>query len=41
MLEIMAVAVITVLAVIFIIFTFYPPHLPLFMDSETGQYGIS
>ncbi len=28
------------LAVVFIAFTFYPPHLPLFQDSNTGQYGI-
>lgn len=25
---------------IFMYFTFNPPHLPLFMDSQTGQYGI-
>lgn len=37
--------IIPVLIMIFIIcifmyFTFNPPHLPLFMDSQTGQYGI-
>jgi len=25
---------------IFIAFTFYPPHIPLFQDSNTMQYGI-
>ena len=25
---------------IFMYFTFNPPHLPIFMDSQTGQYGI-
>ena len=24
----------------FVIFTFYPPHLFIFQDSRTGQYGI-
>ena len=31
---------IVALAVIYGLFTFYPPHLPLFMDSPTGTYGI-
>ena len=38
--EAVAIAVIALLAIIFIMFTFYPPHLPIFMDSETGHYGI-
>ena len=29
-----------VLGVLFVLFTFYPPHLPLFRDSITGGYGI-
>jgi len=29
------------LGVAFVIFTFYPPHLPLFGDPVTGQYGIA
>jgi len=29
-----------VLAVAFGVFTFYPPHLPLFRDAVTGAYGI-
>ncbi len=29
------------LAVAFVLFTFYPPHLPLFEDPVTGDYGIT
>ncbi len=32
---------IAVLALAFIIFTFYPPQIPLFQDPLTGNYGIS
>ena len=35
-----ALAVLTLLAVAFIVFTFVPPHIPLFEDALTGQYGI-
>ena len=28
------------LGVIYAVFTFYPPHLPIFRDSVTGAYGI-
>ena len=38
--ELISLAVIILLAVIFVAFTFYPPHLPIFMDSSTGQYGV-
>jgi hypothetical protein len=38
--EIIAITVIALLAVIFAAFTFYPPHLSIFHDSNTGQYGI-
>lgn len=38
--EIIAIAVIVLLAIIFVTFTFYPPHLTIFQDSNTGQYGI-
>lgn len=31
---------IVVLALLLIVFTFYPPHLPIFMDLNTGTYGI-
>ena len=26
--------------IILITFTFYPPHIPLFYDAESGGYGI-
>jgi hypothetical protein len=39
--EIIAIFVIALLAIIFVTFTFYPPHLSIFQDSNTGQYGIS
>jgi len=29
-----------ILAVIYGLFTFYPPHVDFFMDSATGSYGI-
>jgi hypothetical protein len=38
--EAAAVAVLVALAVMFVVFTWYPPLLPVFLDSETGQYGI-
>lgn len=28
------------LGVAFVLFTFYPPHLPMFQDPITGEYGI-
>lgn len=30
-----------VLIAMFMIFTFYPPHIPLFKDSISGSYGIN
>ena len=38
--EIVALIVIALLAIVFVTFTFYPPHLSIFRDSNTGQYGI-
>lgn len=35
-----AVIAIVLLALMFIVFTFYPPHLTVFQDPNTGQYGI-
>jgi hypothetical protein len=29
-----------ILAILFAVFTFYPPHLPPFQDPITGEYGI-
>lgn len=34
------IAAIAVLAVMFMVFTFYPPHMGLFKDPVTGGYGI-
>jgi hypothetical protein len=30
-----------VLGILFVLFTFYPPQVPLFRDSVTGLYGIA
>lgn len=35
-----AVIAIVLLALMFIVFTFYPPQLTVFQDPNTGQYGI-
>jgi len=31
---------IILLGIIFVVFTYYPPQIPLFQDPETGLYGI-
>ena len=31
---------IILLALVLMVFTFYPPHLPIFLDGNTGTYGI-
>ena len=36
----LSLSLIIVLAFIYGFFTFYPPHLPFFMDSSSGIYGI-
>ncbi len=36
-----SLAFIALLALVLILFTFYPPHLPIFLDSNTGTYGIT
>jgi hypothetical protein len=38
--ELLSLIVLAVFAVLFIVFTFYPPHISLFQDSGTGDYGI-
>lgn len=38
--EKVSVILLVLLAIIFVAFTFYPPHFPLFQDSISGQYGI-
>lgn len=35
------VAVVAFLIVIFVLFTFQPPRLPLFLDTSTGRYGLN
>lgn len=35
-----SMGIIALLGFAFFQFTFYPPHIPLFMDISTGQYGI-
>jgi len=33
-------ALVIVLAIAYVMFTFYPPHLPIFRDAVSGGYGI-
>jgi len=35
-----AIGALILLGIAFIVFTFYPPQLDIFKDSETGKYGI-
>jgi hypothetical protein len=35
-----SLALLVILALVYSLFTFYPPHIPFFMDSVTGTYGI-
>lgn len=37
----LGLAAVILLAAAFAIFTFYPPHLPIFEDSVTDNYGIT
>lgn len=36
----LALGLIILIGVLFVIFTFYPPHIPLFLDPIEGTYGI-
>lgn len=38
--NIISPVLIILLALILMFFTFYPPHLPIFLDGNTGTYGI-
>ena len=38
--EAVAVMGLVALAIMFVTFTWYPPHRPICLDPETGQYGI-
>lgn len=39
-LEKVSLVALAFLGLAFIVFTFYPPHLPMFQDPITGEYGI-
>ena len=36
-----SIVILFILAGVNFVFTFYPPHIPLFQDPVTGIYGIS
>ncbi len=36
-----ALLLMLLILIVFIVYTFAPPHLPIFMDSTTGLYGIA
>ena len=38
--SIIIISVFIIIIFLFTLFTFYPPHLPLFKESSTGKYGI-
>jgi hypothetical protein len=36
----MSIVLLVLQGIVFVLFTFYPPQLPIFRDSNTGKYGI-
>ena len=38
--SVIALLALLVITAMFLLFTFSPPDLPLFMDTNTGEYGI-
>lgn len=40
-LEKISLVALVILGIAFVLFTFYPPHLPIFRDPVTGSYGIA
>ncbi len=38
--SIISLVALLVIISVFLLFTFYPPRLPIFMDMNTGEYGI-
>ena len=38
--NVVSIILIVLLASILMLFTFFPPHLPIFLDGNTGTYGI-
>ena len=39
-LELISLIALVILALAFVVFTFYPPQIQLFQDPNTGEYGI-
>ena len=39
-LKLISIVAIIILGIAFVVFTFYPPQIPLFQDPNTGEYGI-
>jgi hypothetical protein len=39
-LELVSLVALVILALAFVVFTFYPPQIQLFQDPNTGEYGI-
>ena len=39
-LELISITLLIILAILFVVFTFYPPNLPPFQDPISGGYGI-
>ena len=40
-LELISLFALAILALAFVVFTFYPPQIQLFQDPNTGDYGIT
>ena len=39
-LKLISIVALIILGLAFVVFTFYPPQIPLFQDPNTGEYGI-
>ncbi|MDH5450076.1 MAG: DUF6512 family protein [Candidatus Bathyarchaeota archaeon] len=39
-LKLISLVALVILALAFVVFTFYPPQIQLFQDPNTGEYGI-
>ena len=39
-LKLISIVALIILGFAFVVFTFYPPQIPLFQDPITGEYGI-
>ena len=39
-LKLISIIALIILTATFVVFTFYPPQIPLFQDPNTGEYGI-